>query len=440
MRKIIGYVMLIFVMMIAIAPNLPIELNSKTEAQNLDVLSVKTANMQLKNKKTKNKTVNNAKNAQDVDKDYYVVYDYNDVKKVVFVRGERAQEGDEYISADNKRYIICEIDDATKTAKAKYIEDVKLPVLNVKRNAEKYTSSEGKLPIKANAQNVVHAENKIKRVGLYHTHNDECYNDEDGTDSVYGKGGIHQIGKTLKNNLEKLNIIVDYSEDLHLPHNSGAYSRSEVTASNLLNNNKLDAIFDVHRDATPRKEYLTTVNGVTMSKVRMVVGAGNQNMEENKQFALSIKAYADEVYPGLIKDIYIGKGNYNQQLSPRSMLFEMGTNTIEKEYARRATLPLSKTIDAVLFGIDNAGSDTKEDVVVLDKTNTEAVSSVSQGLVETSKTSTASNNLLWILLGVFGGIALILGGVYLFVPKVRTKINRFFSELFPVRKPKNIKE
>ena len=41
-----------------------------------------------------------------------------------------------------------------------------------------------------------------------------------------------------------------------------------------------------------------------MSKVRMVVGSANVKSGINKEFALNIKAYADQVYPGLIKDIY----------------------------------------------------------------------------------------------------------------------------------------
>ena len=73
-----------------------------------------------------------------------------------------------------------------------------------------------------------------KKVGVYHTHNDESYFTPDGIDSVYGKGGIHDVGKSFVSNLEKLGITTLYREDLHLPHNSGAYTRSQVTASALL--------------------------------------------------------------------------------------------------------------------------------------------------------------------------------------------------------------
>ena len=45
-----------------------------------------------------------------------------------------------------------------------------------------------------------------------------------------------------------------------------------------------------------------------MSKVRLLVGKGNQNKDANLSFAKQIKAVADKMYPGLIKDIYMGKG------------------------------------------------------------------------------------------------------------------------------------
>ena len=435
MKTIRNLVLILIFVVVALAPALPIQLRG--EAQAHDGVN-QDSRFILKNAKVQTKSQKNSKKiekaADDVDKDYYVVYDYNDAKKVVLVRGDRANDGDEYISADNKRYVICEIDDATRTAKAKYVEDVKLPVLNVKRNEKKF-ASQSKSENVAKAENLAYAKAE-RRVGLYHTHNDECYVDEDGTDSIYGKGGIHDIGKQLMGNLENLNISVAYSENLHLPHNSGAYTRSQVTASQLLRENTLDAIFDVHRDATPRKEYVTTVNGETMSKVRMVIGSANQNSAENKEFALSIKAYADEVYPGLIKDIYIGKGNYNQQLSPRAMLFEMGSHLVEKDLVRKSTLPLAKTIDAVLYGVENAAESTKEDVEVLNTDTKTAVKTAdtNQGMADNGGQSTATNSTLWIVLGIIGGILLIGVILYLAIPKFKNGVNNFFRELFPFRK------
>lgn len=342
--------------------------------------------------------------------EYYTIYDKNDSSKVLFMKGDNVNVDDEYISSDNRLYIIESVDESNKTGVASFKEDIKMPVYNVKRNEELSSAS-------ASVTN--------KKIGLYHTHNDECYNVDDGTDSIYGKGGIHDVGKTLKNNLESLGITVYYNEDLHLPHDSGAYTRSQSTASNLLRNG-LDAIFDVHRDATPKSEYITTVNGEKMSKVRMVIGSANVRSAINKEFALNIKAYADEVYPGLIKDIYIGRGNYNQQLSERALLFEMGTNLIEKDLVKKSTLPLAKTIDVVLYGTKSASSKSVADV----DTNNSSGDILDTGMVGNNSTSSATNSTLWIILGSIGGVALIFGLVCIFSKKTRYAVGRFFSELF----------
>ncbi len=351
--------------------------------------------------------------AQDEQTNCFVVYDADDSSKVVFMKGDGINVDDEYISADNKLYKIQSVNEEEKTAVAKFTEDVKMPVYSITRKNKLET-------VNASVE---------KKIGLYHTHNDECYNDVDGTDSIYGAGGIHDIGSALKTQFENMGVKVFYSEDLHLPHDSGAYDRSEQTASVLLKNG-LDAIFDIHRDATPRSEYITTVNGEKMSKVRMVVGSANVNSAINKEFALNIKAYADEVYPGLIKDIYIGKGNYNQQLSARAMLFEMGTNLIEKELVLKSVVPLAKTIDVVLYGTRSASTSSLEDIEV----ESSSGDSLSTGMVQNNSnmgdSSKATNRTLWIVLGSIGGVALIFGLLCLFSKKVRHSVSRFFSELF----------
>jgi len=355
-------------------------------------------------------------NAENETKTYFTIYDYSEPDKVVLVKGEGVQVGDEYLSSDNKLYQIVSVDNKTKTGKAEFICDEKMPKFNVERKKD---------------VNVAKADSK-KKVGLYHTHNDESYLDQDGTDSVYGKGGIHDIGALFKQKLEAKNIDVVYREDLHLPHNSGAYTRSQVTASSILQTGNIDALFDMHRDSTPRSEYLTEVDGEKMSKVRMVVGSGNQNYYENKDFAYQIKAYADEVYPGLIKDIYMGKGNYNQQLLSRGMLFEMGCEKIEKELVKKSVTPLAKVVDVVLYGSDNASSESMNDVKLLTNSNGETAKIT--GIVE--KKATKSISFIWILLSGIAFYFIVLGIVCIFSKDARYKTKRFFQELIPFKNHK----
>ena len=162
----------------------------------------------------------------------------------------------------------------------------------------------------------------------------------------------------------------------------------------------------------------------------MVIGASSANFEENQKFAYSIKGYADSAYPGLIKDIYIGKGNYNQQLSSKAMLFEMGCENIEKELVLKSTECLAKTLDVVLYGSDNASELSLEDVSLADASGN---SSVIAGIVSSGSAANGavnSNQTLWVVLGVVGTVLVVLAIVLIVSKKARYKVGRFFSELF----------
>lgn len=360
-------------------------------------------------KGTQKTSVVRAENSELITNNYYSVYDVDDKSKIIFVRGDRVFDGDFYISGDNFLYEIVEVNDAQKMAYAKLIGAETMPEYNIKPRDNQ----------------VVSVGARAKKIGMYHTHNDECYTPTDGTDSVYGKGGVYDVGAKLKEKFNSLGIDVDYSENLHLPHNSGAYTRSQVTASNLIQKGGLDGIFDIHRDSTPAKEYKTTVNGKAMSKVRMVVGSGNQNYAENKEFAKSIKAYADKAYPGLIKDIYMGKGNYNQQLTPRAMLFEMGCDNLDKSLVLASCEPLAKTVDVVLYGSKRASEKSLNDIELA---SDNGGSLVLTGLADNG--SNASASFVWVLLASIGFYFAILGIVCIFSKTARYKTKRFFSELF----------
>ena len=345
---------------------------------------------------------------------YYTIYSDAEKKQELFMRGE-VEKGDKYISSDNKLYEITDVNEETKTGVATFIEDVVLPKYHAKSTFAEDNSKT------ANA-----ASETKKIVGVYHTHNDESYYNNDGYDSTYGKGGIHDVGAKLVQNLKKCGMTVNYDETLHLPHNSGAYSRSQATAARLLDKGS-QAIFDIHRDSTPRKEYATTVNGKEMSKVRMVVGSANANSSANKNFALQIKAYADDVYPNFIKDIYIGKGNYNQQLTNHAMLFEFGSENVEKGLCLNSTEPLAKTLDVVLYGTEAASENALSDATFETKNSSRQSAAIINGALKSE--NSGSLDALWIVLSIIGFV-FALGTVAFFTNKsFNYKIKRFFSEI-----------
>ena len=250
--------------------------------------------------------------------------------QVLTRRGGRIYEGDEYISGDDSWYRVIAVDDAAQTATAEYLGSAAVDETALAAFA------------------AAHAEGK-KLIAMYSTHSDESYVPEDGTYSKWKGAGIYDVGDSLKAALEERGIETIYSKESFLPHDADAYTRSRRVAEELLKKNP-DALLDIHRDAVPAEEYETEVDGEDISKVRLFVGRNNQNSAENKAFAQQIKAEADREYPGLIKDIFIGRGNYNQELYPHALLLEFGTHEIEKEKAQEAAGYIAEVLDNVLYG------------------------------------------------------------------------------------------
>ena len=263
--------------------------------------------------------------------------------QIVTLRGGQMYVGDEYISGDNQLYRVVSVDDAARTAVAECLGDAALD--------ESALSTFFSLNALAEADNAAekNAADSKRLICMYSTHSDESYIPDDGDYSLWEDAGIYDVGNALKDELEKLGIDVIYSEESFLPHDAEAYNRSRGTAEELLKKGP-DALLDIHRDAIPAEQYETSFDGEDISKVRLFVGRSNQNSAANKAFALQIKQVADEEYPGLIKDIYIGKGNYNQELYPQALLLEFGTDEIEKDKAIGATKYIAEVLDNVLYG------------------------------------------------------------------------------------------
>ena len=250
--------------------------------------------------------------------------------------------GDEYITRDNQHYRIQKTDSSAQTAVAEYLGPADMPDVS-------WLDMEDSQPVASIGQ---------KKIALYCTHSDESYIEGDGTESVDGSGGIYDIAHAFGSALEEMGVTVEISDATHLPHDAGAYRRSRQTAMELLKSGP-NGIFDIHRDGIPDpEEYRTTVGNQEMSMVRLLVGKSNQNKEANLSFAKQIKAIADKTRPGLIKDIYMGKGSYNQDLAPRSVLLEFGTHTLPKELVLHSIKPMSEVVYKALFGgvVGSAGT------------------------------------------------------------------------------------
>ena len=257
---------------------------------------------------------------------------------------EEPSEGDVYIAADNQVYHIVSVTDGEAVAEA--AGSIDLPSTD-------WLDYDVALPVNA----------VTRRIALYCTHSDECYEPSDGHYSTMERGTIYQVAQALAAELNDKGVDATVAETLHHPHDAGAYRRSRQTAVQLLKTALPDCLIDVHRDGIPDPDsYAVTIGGQAVSKIRLLVGRGNQNAEVNKDFALMIKAVADRVYPGLIKDIYMGKGAFNQDLLPHSILFECGTYTLDKERVLASMPMMADVLNRALYGgiIGSAGRTTSD--------------------------------------------------------------------------------
>lgn len=278
---------------------------------------------------------------------------------VLFKIGRRVYVDDEYVSQDNKKYRITKVDLSNKTAIAEFVEDIQLP-----DDSNIYFNSY--IPILA--------QNENRTIGIYCTHTDESYLPSDGAASIRANGGILDVARRFGEELKNRGIKAVVDTTPHDPHDAGAYRRSRQTAFKIIKDHSPAALFDIHRDSVPKEEYITRLKGKEITRIRIVVGRSNQNREANESFAYRIKAVADKRYPGLIKDIFIGKGNYNQELHPRSLLLEFGTYDHMKERALKAASLFAEVVDIALFGATVQHKETRreEKVPRLEKENTGA--------------------------------------------------------------------
>lgn len=290
------------------------------------------------------------------------------------------EAGDEYIGGDNRYFRIKSVDESKKTAVATSLGIYEMPDVS-------WLDADASLPVSAGKQ---------KKIAFYCTHSDESYVPSDGTSAQPGNGGIYDVAGQLKTELEKLGVTVEQSTTTHDPHDSGAYRRSRQTAMKLVQTGP-DAIFDIHRDGIPDPaQYTAKVAGENISKVRLEVGRSNQNVTANKKFAASLKAVGDKIYPGLIKDIYIGKGTYNQDLSPKSVLLEFGTHTTSKERAETSTGLMANVIYKALYGGVTGAAGAASDV----GTGNSSAGTNEYNAPSTEDNTGAGSGILWVV-GVF---------------------------------------
>ncbi|SFJ09639.1 stage II sporulation protein P [Thermoflavimicrobium dichotomicum] len=184
-----------------------------------------------------------------------------------------------------------------------------------------------------------------KKILIYHTHFWESYlpeiNEKDPRLASSLQKNVMQIGKRMANRLNQMGIGAVTMDRVPKTGWVGSYQHSRVMAVNMMKKYKdITYLIDIHRDSRRRKQTTIEIEGKTYARLAFVVGEASKNFEKNRQLAREMHNKINQRYPGLSRGVVTKKrangnnGEYNQSLSPNSMLVEVGgvDNTFEEGF------------------------------------------------------------------------------------------------------------
>lgn len=233
----------------------------------------------------------------------------------------------------------------TETVERKMIDLAEVPF----KNETDYT-----INFKSDAENYVLPEKVTDKpqILIVHTHATESFAGTDNR-STDDRLNMIAIGNVLVDALTDRGFSVLHDKTQHdYPNYNGSYANSAKTVSSYLDKYpSLEIVLDLHRDGITLKDgtkvplSLTTQNQ-SLAKMMLVVGT-DTNLEhpdwrKNLSFAAGLHAAAESVQPGIMRPVSIRKERFNQQLSPQSVIIEIGSNGNTLEEAKRSAYILAE--------------------------------------------------------------------------------------------------
>lgn len=210
------------------------------------------------------------------------------------------------------------------------------------RDSEKeYSDFEMDTPENSNSvKDYVEKDDSDPRVLILHTHATESYlpvdsgnyhtRDEENT--------VRDVGNVLEKTLESKGISVIHDKTLHdYPSYNESYYRSYETALKILEQNPtIECVIDLHRDAIASEDPAATlmINGKTCARYSYVVGTPAETYESNANFVSELNKTAVSKYSGFTGAVLERGYRYNQDLSNKYLLLEIGFNRNQIEDCR----------------------------------------------------------------------------------------------------------
>lgn len=187
---------------------------------------------------------------------------------------------------------------------------------------------------------------------IYHTHSTETYIFEDNglfstdfpTRNDNTSVNMIRIGDEITEILENHGIGVIHDKTIYDSVYTGAYEKSREGITKILEENPSVIItLDIHRDALYSGEFTrikpsVSIKGKKAAQMMIIAGCedGNvtdfPNWQTNLSFAVHLQKTVNDKYENLMKPIFFCMRKYNMDITPYSLLIEIGTdvNTLQE--------------------------------------------------------------------------------------------------------------
>ncbi len=180
--------------------------------------------------------------------------------------------------------------------------------------------------------------NEKLNIVLFDTHGTEAYlpHEEGNFRTQDERYNVMGLGGKIAANLQGYGLNASHLKDYNdYPDYNSSYANSSHAVKQVLSDSKKNLVIDVHRDGAEEnsnyehmlsKVKTVKINDKTAATCTLVIGDKNGNYEELKKNAQLLYEKAQEMYPGLFRDIIVRPGAYfNQYLSDYALLIEIGS-------------------------------------------------------------------------------------------------------------------
>lgn len=199
---------------------------------------------------------------------------------------------------------------------------------------------------------------------ILHTHGTEAYTPSSGKEyeasGDYRTLDIHynmvSIGEEVARILREGGISVIHDKTLHdYPNYNTSYGNARQTIARYLEAYpSIQLVLDIHRDAADMSDGTqlntsATVGGQPSAQIMLVIGTdatGNYhpNWQQNLALALKLSAQLERENPGIARPIHLRPERFNMDMTPGSLLVEVGAAGDTHEEAMLAANALARAV------------------------------------------------------------------------------------------------